>query len=108
MKNSYADKIKDLLHKLNFDHVWTNHTTFSKRKLLFSIVNKMKDIFLKFWNKTLNDDSKSPNGNKLRTYRKFKTKFDTEMYLSLNLDRSIIKNWAKSNCAKTELICATT
>lgn len=54
LKNTYATKIKDLLHKLNFDHVWVNQTTFSKRKLLFSVVSRLKDLYMKYSNKTAN------------------------------------------------------
>ena len=50
---------------------------------------------MKYWNKTIFDDSKSTYGNKLKTYRDFQMQYNTEMFLTLNLDKSIIKNFTK-------------
>ena len=37
------------------------------------------------------DDSMTANGNKLRTYRNLKEKYETDTYLFLDIDKTLIK-----------------
>ena len=68
----FAQKFKIFLHNIGFSHIWNNQNTFSKKRLLHAVVNKLKDSYIHFWTSKIYDDSKNqPNGNKLRTYRTF-------------------------------------
>ena len=81
LNNAYLDVMKLFLKKLNFPHVWANQSTFSKAKLLHAVTVKLKDSYVSFWRKCLFDDSSNVttgNGNKLRTYRTFKTSYCLE------------------------------
>ena len=84
----FGSNIKTVLNKLNFTHVWDNQGTFSKSRLINAITLKLKESYTAFWKSKLFDDSENPiNGNKLRTYRKFKTDYSIEKYL-LSRDNS--------------------
>jgi len=41
LPNSFATRIKILLNKLHFFHVWDNQSTFSNKRLLHAIYKKM-------------------------------------------------------------------
>jgi hypothetical protein len=45
----YSSKIKLLLNKIRFGHVWKNQNTFSKNRLTFSVNKKLKADYIKFW-----------------------------------------------------------
>ena len=84
----FGSNIKTVLNKLNFTHVLNNQGTFSKSRLINAITLKLKESYTAFWKSKLFDDSENPiNGNKLRTYRKFKTDYSIEKYL-LSSDNS--------------------
>ena len=93
----FSHKIKLFREKINFSHVWTNQSTFSKAKLLHAVTVRLKDFYISFWRKCLFDDSANvTNGNKLRTYRTFKTSYCLENYLlSSNNSRKEISTFAK-------------
>ena len=93
----FSHKIKLFLETINFSHVWTNQSTFSKAKLLHAVTVRLKDSYISFWRKCLFDDSANvTNGNKLRTYRTFKTSYCLENYLlSSNNSRKEISTFAK-------------
>ena len=93
----FSHKIKLFLGKINFSHVWANQNTFSKAKLLHAVTARLKDSYISFWRKCLFDDSANvTNGNKLRTYRTFKTSYCLENYLlSSNNSRKEISTFAK-------------
>ena len=76
--NGFCSKLKVLLGKLGFQHVWENQNTMSKKKLLFSFQKKLEEEFIKYWKQALFCDSNNGNshGNKLRTYRKVKNNFE--------------------------------
>ena len=92
-----------LLSKLNFTHVWENQCTFSKKRLLLAIVKKLNENYIIFGRKCLFNDDNSINGNKIRTYRKFKVKYELEKYLLLNLDKNVIKNYAKIRISNSKV-----
>ena len=76
----FSNTFQLFLDKVNFSHVWVNQITFSKTRLLNAVM--LKDSYISFWRKCLFDDSKNAiNGNKLRTYRTFKTTCCPEKYL---------------------------
>lgn len=84
----FGSNLKVALNKLNFTHVWDNQDTFSKSRLMNAVTLKLKESYTAFWKNKLFDDSENPiNGNKLRTYRKFKTDYSLEKYL-LSSDNS--------------------
>ena len=81
----FAQKFKIFLHNIDFSHIWNNQNTFSKKRLVHAVTNKLKDSYIKFWKNKIHDDSKNQsNGNKLRTYRIFKTCYERETYLFVN------------------------
>ena len=51
--------------------------------------------FINFWKSNLFDDRNSTNGNKLRTYREFKTEYTSLKMLLLDLDKLDISNFVK-------------
>ena len=103
LNDGFASKVKMLLSKLNFTHVWENQCTFSKKRLLLAIVKKLNENYIIFWRNCLFNDYNSINGNKLRTYRKFKVKYELEKYLLLNLDKNVTKNYAKIRISNSML-----
>ena len=48
-----------------------------------------------FWKTRIFDDSMTANGNKLRTYRNLKEKYETETYLFFDIDKSLIKQFTQ-------------
>ena len=44
----YSSKIKLLLNKIRFGHVWENQNTFSKNRLTFSVNKTLKADYIKF------------------------------------------------------------
>ena len=103
LNDGFASKVKMLLSKLNFTHVWENQCTFSKKRLLLAVVKKLNENYIIFWRNCLFNDDNSINGNKLRTYRKFKVKYELEKYLLLNLDKNVTKNYAKIRISNSML-----
>lgn len=53
----------------------------STNKAVAMFKNNIISKFAEFWKNKLYDDKNSENGNKMRTYRKFKTSFGKEEYL---------------------------
>ena len=56
LQNGTASKIKQLFWKIGFNHVWENQCSFSKKRLLVSVVKKLRERFINFWNSNLFDD----------------------------------------------------
>ena len=65
--------------------------------MLHAVTARLKDSYISFWRICLFDDSANvTNGNKLRTYRTFKTSYSLENYLlSSNNSRKEISTFAK-------------
>ena len=57
----FSHKIKLFLDKINFSHVWTNQSTFSKAKLLHAVTVRLKDSYISFWRKCSFDDTARKN-----------------------------------------------
>ena len=91
LHDSFATKIKILLNKLHFSHVWDNQSTFSNKRLLHTIYEKLTENFNMFWKARIFYDSMTVNGNNLRTYRNLKEKYETDTYLFLDIDKTLIK-----------------
>ena len=49
LPDSFATRIKILLNKLHFSHVWDNQSTFSNKRLLHVIYEKLTENFNMFW-----------------------------------------------------------
>ena len=59
---------------IGFGHIWDNQATFSKLRTLSAITDKLQNRYFDFWHKLLFNDNRVIEGNKLRTYRKIKTR----------------------------------
>jgi hypothetical protein len=81
------------LNKLHFSHAWDNQSTFSNKRLLHAIYEKLTENFNMFWKTIIFDDSMTANGNKLRTYRNLKEKYETDTYLFLDINKTLIKQF---------------
>ena len=103
LTNGFAKKIEQLLATLNFSHVWKNHDTISKKRLLYAIHTKLNDRYLNYWKENIFCDNKSVHGNKLRTYRQLKENYKLETYLLLNIDRKVIGHFAKIRISNSVL-----
>ena len=80
IKNPLIGCVKTILKCLDLDIF-----ALSKAKFEQSIINKLKFVYNKVWNKQLfHDQRKQQNvGNKLRTYRTFKTNIKQEKYMQI-------------------------
>jgi hypothetical protein len=47
----YWIKMKLLFDKVEFNHVWENQNSFSKNRLTYAINKKLRNDFIKFWEK---------------------------------------------------------
>ena len=77
---SWIGCVKTILKFLDLDIF-----ALSKAKFKQSIINKLKSVYNKVWNKqSFNDQKNQQNArNKLRTYRKFKTNIKQEKYTQI-------------------------
>jgi hypothetical protein len=48
-----------------------------------------------FWKTRIFYDSLTANGNKIRTYRNLKEKYETDTYLFLDIDKTLIKQFLR-------------
>ena len=55
----------------------------------------MKEDYIKFWKDKLSLDGSEGRGNKLRTYRKLKEKYEIEKFLKLDIVRSDVSNFIR-------------
>jgi hypothetical protein len=78
-KDSFCGKIKLLLDRLGFSHAWDNQGIFSKARFLHAVEEKLKQNFIDYWKIKIFDDDNKVNGNKLRTYRKLKLEYETDL-----------------------------
>lgn len=100
MSNSLCNKIRICLIENGFEHVWTNQSTFSKNKLLFSFKKILEKKFISYWEHLLHSNKSQQNkqkdmGNKLRTYSKLKAQFIREKYLYSDVDKKTIVSFIK-------------
>ena len=72
-QNTWAHYIKSLLHNLNHSHVWHNASEKVMPKNIRHLLEILKDKYASAWSEHINRDCL--NGNKLRTYSKFKKSF---------------------------------
>ena len=63
--DSFAKWIKILLNNLHFSHACDNQSTFSNKRLLHAIYEKLTENFNMFWKTRIVDDSLTVNGNNL-------------------------------------------
>ena len=103
LKNSLFDKLKSFLQIIGFGHLWENQTTFSKKRTLHSITNKLQDRYNSFWHSLLFNDSRISGTNKLRTYREFKKEFKREQYLYADVDKQNLRNFIKIRISNSNL-----
>jgi hypothetical protein len=76
---------------------------FLKKRLLNAIYEKFTEFFLIFWKTRIFYDSVTANGNKLRTYRNLKEKYETDTYLFLDIDKTLIKQFTQIKISISKL-----
>jgi hypothetical protein len=55
----------------------------------------LRNDFIKFWEESIKKNITEKKGNKLRTYKDLKKKFEMENFLKLDIDRSDMSNFVK-------------
>ena len=81
IKHSWSSHLNNMLNFLSVDDHQNIHS--SKSFYVNNLYKRLKNTFKNSWNKELfSDVRKKSHGNKLRTYRTFKTQFCTEDYLT--------------------------
>ena len=67
-----------------------------KQSIITQVKNYFQNVFIKQWKSELSNDSRNKDhGNKLRTYRSFKTTFAREHYLNACLNKAHCSSFAK-------------
>ena len=76
---------REIFNFLNLEYLFLHHEKWSYSYIISKVKKALKSKFELLWLKYMNNDNKinSQSGNKLRTYRKFKSMFSSERYLSL-------------------------
>ena len=59
------------------------------------IYKKLRNDFIKFWEESIKKNITEKKGNKLRTYKDLKKKFEMENFLKLDIDISDISNFVR-------------
>ena len=88
-KNCWLKNIHDIIrNKLGAKHLWENQGTSGENiKQITPLYNKLKYIYEFQWANAKNkNENKNNEGNKLRTYNKFKKQFNYEAYLDFEPD----------------------
>ena len=98
-KTCYLSTVKNILHKLNLDFIFENPDKFKIRFIKKTVSEKLKLLFdNQFTADLYNDKRQNDNGNKLRTFRKYKNVIEEEKYLAL------VNNWnARRNITKMRI-----
>ena len=80
-------------------------TQFSKHYVQEKVKTKLRGDFIHKWRENLarNTVRNGMHGNKLRTYRAFKTEYKTEGYINLKLPRLHRSSYAKFRCGVSPL-----
>ena len=69
---------------------------FLKIDFIHAIYEKLTENFKMFWKTRIFYDSMTANGNKFRTYRNLKEKYETaDTYLFLDIDKTLIKQFTQ-------------
>ena len=55
---TWINFVKNTLNGIGFNHVWYNQSTLSKSRLKYSVVSKLKEQYIDFWQKTKNNHSR--------------------------------------------------
>ena len=108
--NWFKLKIKSLFEKIQFEHIWNNHNSFSKNRLIFSVHRKLKEKFILLWkDRVSQDNNPTPGnqGNKLRTYNMFKKEFEMENFLKIDVERKILSDFVKIRISNSNLLIET-
>ena len=103
IKNGFCQQLEKFLKDIGFHHVWNNQNTFSKRRLMKSVDNKLQENYVRHWKRTL-DENSEVYCSKLRTYKDLKHTYDLEKYLLLDVDKLHIKNFLKIRISNSKLM----
>ena len=104
LPDSFATRINILLNKLQLSHVWDNQNTFCNKRLLHAIYKKLTENFNMFWKPRIFYDSLTANGNKFRAYRNLKEIYETDTYLFLDIDKTLIKQFTQIKISNSKLM----
>ena len=76
--------VREILYATGFHQVWLDQNTQDKTHLASDVREKLEEIYQEQWKLDLWDDPRADNsqGNKLRTYRRFKEEHKMELYLT--------------------------
>ena len=84
---SWESRCKKLLHDIGLNEL-VNQEGCSIKNKINCVKQKLLQTDDDSWRTKLFNDSRQENGNKLQTYRLYKTHLIPEMYVKLNMDRS--------------------
>ena len=79
-QQNWATKVRELLYKYNFSHLWDNQFVQNERAFLNELKERLVQEYCNYWYQSL------LNSERYTFYRQFKTSLTTESYLSY-LDR---------------------
>lgn len=100
----YREKLKLLFNKIGFQHVWNNQNSFSKNRLTHAVFKNIKNDFIKFWKDSISKNVEAETGNKLRTYKDLKKKFEMEEFLKVDLNRTDVINFVRIRISNSSLM----
>ena len=84
---SWENRVRSLMDSIGLNELLDNRTVSRKCAVQTVKAKLISDDSVK-WKDALWDDSNQENGNKLRTYRLYKTDLITEDYVNISMDRS--------------------
>ena len=93
---NWAYNIKRFINKYDLDQIGVN--SLSPKEGVVACRDILQNIENNQWSTKLWNDKGNANGNKLRTYRKFKSELCTEQYLNLNIPRTKRSPFVKLRC----------
>ena len=82
----HGSRFRNFLSKIDLQDLLTKNCS-SKKKVVCA-TEKLKAIDIDCWKNNLWDDRGQENGNKLRTYRLYKSDLIPEPYVKINMDRT--------------------
>ena len=92
----WLSDVKLLFCKVGLERVWRGELKYSNSGLKQQIKLKLQDIFEQQWKLDMyNDNRQYGSGNKLRTYRKFKSEIALEPYLFFFRNNNTRKSFSK-------------
>lgn len=99
-------RVKTFLNEIGFENIY-NSQRLVVRNVLGMIDTTLHTYYQRVWSEKLNSDvavrGATAGGNKLRTYRQFKTTYATEQYVSIITHKKYRSAYAKFRCGVAPL-----